>query len=1611
MTTEDGAPSGDALRNLCERHGIEPAYDDIWGHRHAVPADAMRRLLAAAGAFDDETAAPDDGLPPVLVVRIDGPVVLPPQALAGHLQLRWRIALEDGGEAHGSAARASETDAWHIAQTLPPGYHRLTIEGQGGATVLVCAPATCHQPETLADGARLWGVALQLYGLRSPRNWGIGDFGDLKAFVTEAAQAGAALVGLNPLHALFPHNPVHASPYSPSSRAQLNVLYIDVEALPDFRDDPDAQALVQSASFQARLARLRAAALVDYAGVSAAKHEVLALLHRRFLARPADDEEVRAYAAFTAQGGDALRQHALFDAVQAHWHARDAAVWGWPAWPEAWRDPHGEAVQVFAREHARQVDYFAYLQWQAARQLRAVGRHCRAIGMPVGLYLDLAVSVDRGGSDTWRHAGSFALDASVGAPPDLLNLQGQDWGLPPLRPDRLRSSGFTVFIEALRANMRAAGALRIDHVMMLMRLFWIPAGGSGADGAYVRYPMEELFAVLALESRRHQCLVVGEDLGTVPDAMREAMHRHGVLSYRLLYFQRDAQGGFLAPQDYPREAVVAVSTHDLPPLGGWWGAADVRLRGELGMAGDADALREAMAARAHERARLAEVLDLPAADGEAEVDAGAPPAQAVVAAHAFLARTPCALMVVQLEDLLGQAEQANLPGTVAEHPNWQRKYALEVAAIWRDRLARQVCDAVVAERPARMRSRIPRATYRLQLHKDFGFDEACAVVPYLARLGISHVYCSPIQRARSGSLHGYDVVAHDQINPELGGLAGYLRLGEALRAHGMGQLIDVVPNHMGVLGTDNAWWNDVLEKGMGSPYADHFDIDWASATPGLAGKVLLPVLGDAYGEVLERGELALAHEPASEDGRSGRWFVQYFEHRFPVAPQSVPAFLQAAADDDAVAGSAALARALDDFNGPGQRDALHALLEAQSWRLAHWRCAADEINYRRFFDVNELVALRTERLDVFRATHALALDLAAQGVVDGLRIDHPDGLFDPAAYFARLQAGFAARRHALGASADALYVVAEKIAAAGEDVPRAWPIHGTTGYRFANVVNAVLVDERSGDALRALWAEFTGEDAPFEEVVYASRLAVGTSTLAADLEVLANALHRIAKADRRTRDHTLNSLRAAIAGVAAAMPVYRTYNGETASAQDRRHVALAVDGARARLGDTDAALWAFVHDALLGRLAPGVSDDGLPDVRRFARRFQQYSAPVAAKGVEDTAFYRYFPLASLNEVGGEPDRIGMSVAQFHEASADRQRRWPHTRLASSTHDNKRSEDVRLRINVLSECTGAWGGAVQQWRRLNAGLAQGVLPAHEYLLYQTVVGAAPSGMGDAADEAFADRMVAYMRKAAREGKNATSWTRPDADYEQRLEDFVRGALAGPTSAAFRRALAPWVAGADALAALGALSLAVLKFTAPGVPDLYQGCELIDHSLVDPDNRRPVDFDARARSLDGLQALADAPRDRWAGAVADMARAAGDGRAKLWTIWRLLELHRHQPELFLHGSYEPLAVRGPRAAHVIAYLRRHRGQVLVVVALRLFARLALPEEGPPPTPLPAPLWQGEALWGDTRVLLPDDAAVRACDWRDVLTRQAHGAGPALSLSALTQAFPGAVLMAAD
>jgi (1->4)-alpha-D-glucan 1-alpha-D-glucosylmutase len=728
-----------ALERLAALHGIGADYHDIWGGRRQVPEASLGALLGALGvdAADPERAEREalgarwrEALPPFAAIAAGAPGWrLRVQLREPHdsARIAWTVE-EEGGAVHEGAVEAAaareleraELDgARYVARelevpvALPPGYHRLSLRDPGrprgriGETLLAAAPERCYRPDALKSDARVWGPAVQLYAIRSERSWGIGDFGDLLQVIEQWSARGAGVIGLNPLHALFPHDPERASPYGPSSRLALNVLYVDVEAVQEYRECEEARRHVASAAFQVRLERLREAPLVDYRGVAQAKLEVLERLYRHFRERHVRRRTPRAMAFrdFQAWGGEHLRRHALFEALQEHFHREDPAVWGWPAWPEDCRDPAAPAVARFCAERIERVEYFEYLQWQAEQQLARAGARCESAGMALGLYLDLAVSVDRGGSDAWANQNCYALGTSIGAPPDAYNLKGQDWGLPPLAPEALRASRYELFAHTLRESMRNAGALRIDHVMGLMRLYWVPPGASPLEGAYVRYRLEEMMAIVALESHRNRCVVIGEDLGTVADEMRAAIESAGVLSYKVLYFERGAQDEFRPPQEYPRDALVALSTHDLPTFAGWWRERDLDWREKLGLFPTEEERKAQHAGRAADRERLKRALARAGLLGE---DAGEPAVeQLAAAAHALLARAPSLVMMVQLEDALGVEEQANLPGTVEGHPNWRRRLPGTLEDMERDPRLAALCALLESERPHPARA-LPR---------------------------------------------------------------------------------------------------------------------------------------------------------------------------------------------------------------------------------------------------------------------------------------------------------------------------------------------------------------------------------------------------------------------------------------------------------------------------------------------------------------------------------------------------------------------------------------------------------------------------------------------------------------------------------------------------------------------------------------------------------------------------------------------------------------------------------------------------------------------------------------------------------------------------------------
>ncbi|HEY7139129.1 MAG TPA: malto-oligosyltrehalose synthase [Methylomirabilota bacterium] len=972
---------------------------------------------------------------------------------------------------------------------------------------------------------------------------------------------------------------------------------------------------------------------------------------------------------------------------------------------------------------------------------------------------------------------------------------------------------------------------------------------------------------------------------------------------------------------------------------------------------------------------------------------------------------------------------------------------------------------------------IPGATYRLQLGGgDLTFGGARDLVPYLAELGITDCYLSPILETCAPGSHGYDVGDHGRLNEALGGDAGYAALAEALRAHGMGQLVDVVPNHMGISGRRNAWWQDVLENGPASRFASFFDIDWEPAQPELRNRVLLPILEDHYGRVLERGDLRLQYEEGAFriryrgtilpidpgtysqiltgvlpglEGSLGPGDPHLLElqgivaaaTRLPARTETEPERQEARAREaelvkrrlDALAREApavkgSVEEALRLLNGiPGEPesfDRLDALLGAQAYRVAYWGVAGDEINYRRFFDVNDLAAIRMEDPAVFEAAHRLLLRLVREGSITGLRIDHPDGLYAPARYLGMLREQCERARPGTPEGSPPVppfYVVVEKILMPGESLPRHWPVQGTTGYEFLNALNGLFVDPQGARLLERTYQRFTGLTAPLADVVHETKRLVTDTTMASELNVLGRRLKRIAAQRRESRDFTERSLTEGLREIVACFPVYRSYvgdDGQAATAEDREHVARAVAEAQRRSPSTNPSIFEFIGDLLC---RTGDLD--------FVRRFQQLTGPVTAKGVEDTAFYRYNRLVSLNEVGGAPDRFGTPVAEFHRLNAERLAGWPHSLSTTSTHDTKRSEDVRARINVLSELPQEWRAHLRTWHRLNRHHRTMIDghpapdPNEEYLLYQTLLGAWPAGpVGDAEYAAFTERIQQYMYKALREAKVHGSWVHPNPAHDAAVSRFVTAILdrsepPRPAPGRLRRligAIVAETAGNPFLADFlpfqqriaeagmdNSLAQTLLRLIAPGVPDTYQGTETWDLSLVDPDNRRPVDYGRLRAGLRAVRETLAGPEADRGELVRSLLATKADGRIKLYVTHQALDQRRRHPALFSEGAYLPLEAGGPRAEHVLAFRRALAGDTVLVAVPRFLARLRLP--GPPVG----------AVWAGTRLELPEPAPRL---YRNVLTGErleveTRDGRPGLPLEALFAIFPMALLAGTD
>lgn len=979
--------------------------------------------------------------------------------------------------------------------------------------------------------------------------------------------------------------------------------------------------------------------------------------------------------------------------------------------------------------------------------------------------------------------------------------------------------------------------------------------------------------------------------------------------------------------------------------------------------------------------------------------------------------------------------------------------------------------------------RIPLSTYRLQFNSDFRFSDAAAIIPYLHRLGISDIYASPYFQASAGSRHGYDILDQNTLNPEIGSEEEYEALVAALHAREMGQILDIVPNHMCIEG-QNAFWLDVLENGPSSIYANFFDIDWHPVKQELENKILIPILGDQYGAILENGELQLAFE-------EGSFFVSYYDNKLPIIPKSYSNILTLGLEQLEEELSAAappfqelmsIITALKHlpptteqdperiieryrekevvkrrlwslyqetssirifidgnvaiFNGrrgePRSFDHLDELLREQVYRISHWRVATEEINYRRFFDINSLGAIRVEDPAVFEKTHQLIFALVASGKVNGLRIDHADGLQDPEDYVKRLQMGcFISLSGADDGEADnsaaadgnlrseygqkvaadpgfkPFYIIGEKILLKAEKLPESWPVFGTTGYDFVNQVNGLFVDTAHAKVFERLYTRFMQHSIDFPTAVYDKKKLVMQVSMSSEINTIGHYLNRISEQNRHTRDFTLNSLIKSIVEVIACFPVYRTYiNSFAVAERDRQYIEAAVSRAKRQNPAISTSVFDFIRAVLLLHFPESLSEEYQLFWLDFVKRFQQITGPVMAKGVEDTAFYLYNRLVSLNEVGGNPERFGMTLEAFHGQNIERCKIRPLAMLATSTHDTKRSEDVRARINVLSEIPELWREGLTRWSRQNRKykvIAEGKpTPSRneEYFLYQTLVGTWPFCLPEDGEfTAYCARIKEYMLKAMREAKVHTSWISPNARHEETVLSFIDAILKTSRHNIFLRDFAAFQRLTAAAGIFNSLSQTLLKITSPGIPDFYQGNELWDFSLVDPDNRRPVDYRLRKERLDEL-----IQKESDEGPLAtcrNIVATRQDGQIKLHLTSKALNFRRDNRELFETGRYLPLNVEGSRLEHVCAFERSSNGTSFLVVVPRLCLRLIIDENGLP---------LGPEVWQETRLLLPPDPD--GSGYRNLFTgeilRPLHAAGEAsLALQDILSVYPVALL----
>ncbi len=1598
-----------------------------------------------------------------------------------------------------------------LAVSLPCGYHEVAlyetehVEPEIRASqLLIVVPQEGFMPPGIAGDQRIWGLSVQPQAISSSDNWGIGDYTDLIKILCSSSEGGAGTLHIGPLSSplVKRHTPASSetlepvpapapNPFSPSSRSQLNVFLIDVTAIADFHECEAVRQEVDQTEFQASLTRLRDQKQRDYRQVYDLKEKQLGKLWDCFYNNHLHPETGRGreFRKFQQKGGETLYLFAVFSALEKKIAGEKRNNGRGPSdWPDAYKDFSSPAVRQFAQDAAYDIEFYQYLQWQAELQLATIGRRSIELGLKVGLLGEFPFSVHPDGYESWRYQELLPAKILIAEQPLADSGYDPAVGLPVVLPHFLRKNRYRPFIEGLRQSMRYTGALIITSTANYRRTFLHCVGDKENKKIFISMPFAEMVGIITLESLRNRCLVIADNSHLLPESQQQLLRQKKIFSSDDFLRTKNERREWFSAADYLAESVVRSSPPFLTSLQGFWQSRDIAVKAAEGLfAGDA-AKEKALVARAADRVKLLISLAhdhlLPERYAVDQGGTVAMDQSLRTAIQVFLARSPAKIVLVPLVDILGRTDQA-VPPRLSDQDYLQSPYPADLDDILGSEqtasLFKSLCrergygnvrpSARTADRKNSSTLQLPRAFYRLQLHKGFTFQQAAIILPYLRDLGISHCYLSPFLTARPGSSHGYDIIDHSTINPEIGRREDFENFLAVLERHEMALVLDIVPNHMGI-GSDNQWWMDVLENGQSSQYAGFFDINWQPQQADLAGRLLLPVLGDYYGKVLEEGQLQL-----SFNDHAGTFYLQYFDHIFPISPKTFPLLLRydidrlgrrlgvehhsyqefqhliqtlmdlaghedieselQARQRDKKVGKRTLARLCRNtaeikqfveenvilFNGvvgrPESFDLLHQLLDEQAYRLAFWRVAVDEINYRRFFDINDLAGLRMEDIEVFKQTHGLILDMVATGRLDGLRIDHPDGLYDPLGYFCRLQNSAAGEVQDAASDCEngsavgetqPLYIVVEKILADFESLPDAWPISGTTGYDFANYLNGIFVDKQAEKVCTAGYYRFIGRHVDYDQLLYSCKKLIIRFSMAGELNVLTSLLYQIARDNRRTRDLTFNSLRDALIEVICFFPVYRTYIcDDRISAQDAGFIEWALAKAAARYHLDDDNVFGFIKSVLL--LQTEDEETEKEKYLNFVRKLQQYTGPVMAKGFEDTFFYQYNRLLSLNEVGGNPGSFGISIAAFHQNNQSRCNHWPHAMLATSTHDSKRSEDVRARINVLTEMADTWHKRIRLWSRHNRSHKQKLddTPApsknDEYALYQNLLGAWPIvPLDDQTREGFIERMQENMLKTSRESKVHTSWTNQNDAYENGLRHFV-AAILHPGNEPFLRDFSELAELISRFGLFNSLSQVFLKLVSPGIPDIYQGNEVWRFCLVDPDNRREVDYTRRQAMLSGLMETMAAVDGTPENLHRDMLECLSDGRAKMYTIIKTLQLRKQLADVFTNGSYLPLQVSGDKKEHICAFVREKGGQLMVAVAPRLFVSLV---DGKRQLPL------GDLVWQNTRIHLRKEW--EGIELQNIFagervfiekTGEGEDSLPSLAVSPLMQSWPLALL----